>query len=60
MSFLFQNWLRSTFDLVTPSIITRNFKNDLMNDIFNSNEIISPISGQIGEPLKMALEFYEK
>jgi hypothetical protein len=44
----------------TPSIITRNFKNDLMNDIFNSNEIISPISGQIGEPLKMALEFYEK
>jgi hypothetical protein len=44
----------------TPSIITRNFKNDLMNDIFNSSEIISPISGQIGEPLKMALEFYEK
>ncbi len=44
----------------TPSIITRNFKNDLMNDIFNSNDIISPLSGQIGEPLKMALEFYDK
>ncbi|HEU5172186.1 MAG TPA: hypothetical protein VFT83_01545 [Nitrososphaeraceae archaeon] len=44
----------------SPSIITRNFKNDLMNDIFNSNEIISPLSGQIGEPLKMALEFYDK
>lgn len=44
----------------TPSTITQNFKNDLMNDIFNSNEIISPLPGQIGEPLKMALEFYDK
>ncbi len=44
----------------TPSIITRNFVNDLMNDIFKSNEIIRPIPGQIDEPLKMALEYYDK
>jgi hypothetical protein len=44
----------------TPSIITRNFASDLMNDIFNSNEIIRPIPGQIDEPLKMALENYDK
>jgi hypothetical protein len=44
----------------TPSIITRNFVNDLMNDIFNSNDIIRPIPGQIDEPLKMALEYYDK
>lgn len=44
----------------TPSIITRNFVNDLMNDIFNSTEIIRPIPGQIDEPLKMALEYYDK
>jgi len=44
----------------TPSIITRNFVNDLMTNIFNSTEIIRPIPGQISEPLKMALEYYDK
>ena len=44
----------------TPSILMRNCRNDLMNEFFHSNEIISPKSGQVGEPLKMALEFCNK
>jgi hypothetical protein len=31
-----------------------------MDEIFHSNEIIGPNSGQIGDPLKIALEFYDK
>ena len=44
----------------TPSILIRSFLNGLMNEIFHSNEIIRPNSGQIREPLKTALEFYDK
>jgi hypothetical protein len=44
----------------TPSMLTRNCTNGLMDEIFHSNEIISPNSGQIGDPLKIALEFYNK
>jgi hypothetical protein len=44
----------------TPSMLTRNCTNSLMDEIFHSNEIISPTSGQIGDPLKIALEFYNK
>ena len=44
----------------TPSMLIRNCVNGLMDEIFHSNEIISPNSGQIGEPLKIALEFYDK
>jgi hypothetical protein len=44
----------------TPSIIVRNFVNDLMTEIFKSIEIIRPIPGQINDSLKMALEYYDK
>ena len=44
----------------TPSMLIRNCVNGLMDEIFHSNEIISPNSGQIGDPLKIALEFYDK
>jgi hypothetical protein len=39
----------------TPSILIRNCVNGLMDEIFHSNEIISPNSGQIGDQLKIAL-----
>jgi len=45
---------------IIPSIITRNFSNEIMTDILWSNEIIRPLPGQIDEPLKMALEHYDK
>ena len=44
----------------TPSMLIRNCVNGLMDEIFHSNEIIGPNSGQIGDPLKIALEFYDK
>src|SRR5215204_4074917 len=45
---------------ITPSMLIRNCVNGLMDEIFHSNEIISPNPGQIGDPLKRALEFYDK
>lgn len=45
---------------VTPSMLVRNCVDGLMDEIFHSNEIISPNPGQIGDPLKIALEFYDK
>lgn len=45
---------------IIPSIVTRNLFNDMMNDIFWSNEIIRPFPGQINEPLKIVLEHYDK
>jgi hypothetical protein len=45
---------------VTPSMLIRNCVDGLMDEIFHSNEIISPNPGQIGDPLKIALEFYDK
>ena len=45
---------------IIPSLIIRNFSNDIMTDIFWSNEIIRPLPGQIDEPLKIALEHYDK
>jgi hypothetical protein len=45
---------------VTPSMLVRNCVDGLMDEIFHSYEIISPNPGQIGDPLKIALEFYDK
>jgi hypothetical protein len=44
----------------TPSMLLRSFVHNLMDEIFHSNEIIRPNSGELGEPLKVALEFYDK
>jgi len=44
----------------TPSMLLRSFVPNLMDEIFHSNEIIRPNSGELGEPLKVALEFYDK
>jgi len=45
---------------VTPSMLVRKCVDGLMDEIFHSYEIISPSPGQIGDPLKIALEFYDK
>jgi len=44
----------------TPTMLLRSFVHNLMDEIFHSNEIIRPNSGELGEPLKVALEFYDK